>query len=223
VSGGRTAGGTGEWRLPGASLLLAGLALAVALVPHAATWLEYDRAAIAGGQAWRLLTGHWAHWSWGHVAWDLLAFVALGVACERLSPGRFLACVAGSALLVSLVVWWLLPGMERYRGLSGIDSALLVLLAVSVMQQETGSRWLVPGAWALVGFLAKVTYESVGGHALFVPDGDAAVVPLAHLAGAAIGLGVGLTARPISPSLSPAGGEGAVGGRCAASGTSDWG
>jgi rhomboid family GlyGly-CTERM serine protease len=201
VTGGRTGGGTGEWHLPGASLLLAGLALAVALVPEAATWLEYDRAAIAAGQTWRLLTGHWAHWSWSHVAWDLLAFVALGVACERLSPGRFLACVAGSGLLVSLAVWWLMPGMQRYRGLSGIDSALLVLLAVSIMQQEAGSRRLVPAAWALVGFLAKVTYESVGGHAIFVPDAEAAVVPLAHLAGAAIGLAVGLTARP-APALS---------------------
>jgi len=189
-------GGTGERHLPGAALLLAGLALAVALAPGAAMYLEYDRGAIAAGQAWRLLTAHWAHWSWSHLAWDLLAFAALGLACERLSRGRFLACVAASALLVSLVVWWLLPGMQRYRGLSGIDSALLVLLAVSVMQQEAGSRRLVPAAWALVGFLAKVTYESVGGHALFVPDGDAAVVPLAHLAGAGVGLALSLTVRP---------------------------
>src|SRR5262249_47102767 len=127
--------------------------------------------------------------------WDGLALLALGLAWERLSRGRFLACLAGSALAVSAAVWWLAPAMQRYRGLSGIDSALFVLLAVSLMQADAGSRRLGPAAWALVAFLAKVTYESATGHAIFVADDAASVVPGAHLAGAGVGPGLGLTVK----------------------------
>jgi rhomboid family GlyGly-CTERM serine protease len=175
---------------PGTSLALAGLAVLGFLVPGAEAWLEFDRTALAGGQLWRLLTGHWAHWSWEHLGWDVLAFAVLGGACERDSRGRFLACLGGSALAVSLAVWWGLPGMARYRGLSGVDSALFVLLAVSLMQRAGASRRLMVGAWALVGFLAKLAWEGATGGALFVGDG-VGPVPLAHLAGASVGFVVG--------------------------------
>jgi rhomboid family GlyGly-CTERM serine protease len=178
---------------PGAALALGGLAVAVFLVPGAAPGLEYDRAAIGAGQPWRLLTGHWTHWSGAHLAWDVLAFLVLGVACERRGRGRFLACLAMAAFTVSLATWCLRPDLGQYRGLSGLDSALFVLLAVSLMQHAVDSRELAAGAWALVAFLAKLGWEGATGGGLFVHglDPGLAAVPLAHLAGAAAGFVAG--------------------------------
>jgi rhomboid family GlyGly-CTERM serine protease len=180
-----------------AALALTAGAAAAFLVPGAARWLEYDRGAIAGGEVWRLVTGHFAHWSAEHLAWDVIAFVALGVLCERLSRARFLACAAGAAVTVSLALWWAMPGLDRYRGLSGLDSALFVLLAVSLLRQGDPRQGLA-GAWALVAFLGKVVWEGATGGALFVHDPGLTAVPLAHLAGALVGFAVGV------PRLRPA-------------------
>ena len=43
-------------RLPGVSLLLAGAAVCLQCSPAALEWLQYDRAAIAGGELWRIVT-----------------------------------------------------------------------------------------------------------------------------------------------------------------------
>jgi rhomboid family GlyGly-CTERM serine protease len=177
-----------------AALALGAGAVAAFLVPGAARWLEYDRAALAAGEVWRLLTGHLAHWSAAHLAWDVIAFVALGALCERLGRARFLACVGAAALAVSLAVWWAMPGLDRYRGLSGLDSALFVLLAVSLVR-DGDSRRLLAGAGGLAAFLVKLAWEGATGGALFVHDAGLAPVPLAHLAGALVGLAAGV-ARP---------------------------
>jgi rhomboid family GlyGly-CTERM serine protease len=173
------------------ALALSASAVAAFLVPGAARWLEYDRGAIAGGELWRLVTGHLAHWSAEHLAWDLIAFLALGVLCERESRARFLACAAGATVTVSLALWWAMPGLDRYRGLSGLDSALFVLLAVSLIRQGV-SRGVLAGAWALVALLGKLAWEGATGGALFVHDPGLAAVPLAHLAGALVGFAVGV-------------------------------
>jgi rhomboid family GlyGly-CTERM serine protease len=178
-------------RRAAAALALGAGAVAAFLIPGAARWLEYDRAAIAGGEVWRLLTAHFAHWSAEHLAWDVIAFLVLGVMCEREGRARFLACVGGAALAVSLAVWWAMPELDRYRGLSGLDSALLVLLAVSLMRHGD-TRRLLAGAWGLVAFLAKLVWEGATGGALFVHDPGLAAVPLAHLVGALVGFAAGV-------------------------------
>jgi len=177
------------------ALGLAAVAVALALVPGAGSRLEYDRAAIAGGEAWRLLTGHWVHWSGEHLFWDLLAFGVLGVLCERRGRARFLGCLAGATLAVSLGLDGLLPGMAHYRGLSGLDSALFVLLAVRLWRERAGAAGAWWAAGALAAFLGKVGYESLTGAAVFVHAGVTAV-PLAHLAGGAAGLVAALVGRP---------------------------
>ncbi len=135
----------GGRRLPGAALLLAGLALAVHLVPGADELLEYRREAIIAGQVWRILSGHWAHFTLNHLSWDLLAFLVLGSACEQFSRRRFVLAVFGSAITVAAVSWFLLPGMTAYRGLSGIGSALFGLLTVQLIRNAIRQGY-APGA-----------------------------------------------------------------------------
>lgn len=186
-------------RIPCASLLLSAAAAIVFFRPSLAAVLQYDRGAIAVGEWWRLVTGHWAHYGADHFFWDVLAFGVLGLACEQRSRLRFLVCVAASALAVSLSVWLWLPDMAVYRGLSGIDSALFALLFVEFWSEtvRSGKRNVVvfPGA-CLAVFLFKIVFELTTGTNLFVKTLEAGPVgvPLAHIAGAAVGFLVGLGA-----------------------------
>ena len=58
------------------------LALAVAALNLAGA-LQYDRGAIAAGQVWRIITGHFTHWSADHLSWDVAVFAVLGLLAER--------------------------------------------------------------------------------------------------------------------------------------------
>jgi len=205
-------------RIPCASLLLSLAAACIFACPSLAARLEYDRAAIAAGEIWRLFSGHWVHYGFDHFFWDVLAFGFLGAACERRSRPRFLVCVTASALAISLSVWFGMPGMNAYRGLSGIDSALLVLLFMELWSEAGRAgqpKQIVIPAACLMAFVCKVSYELATGDTIFVKSlGSGMVgVPLAHVAGAAVGFLVGLgtpgtrrllrTSLKTAPSLAP--------------------
>jgi rhomboid family GlyGly-CTERM serine protease len=190
------------WRgAPSASLLMGALAVAAFLVPWGGTLFEYDRRAIGGGEVWRLLSCHWTHFSLDVLAWDLLAFVCLGIACERRSRKGFFVCVAASALIIPCAVWVVMPGLVYYRGLSGIATALFGLLTVTLLRESIRNRdrWRTAciALFALL-FLLKIGYESASGSAVFAASQGEEVfpVPLAHVVGAAIG---GLTALIVRP------------------------
>jgi rhomboid family GlyGly-CTERM serine protease len=200
-------------RLPVASLLLVVFAVAVNVVPGVADWLQFDRHAVARGELWRLVTSHFVHWSGNHLFWDTLALGMLGGLCERDRVQPFLRCVAVSAVLIPLTLWFAAPQMAMYRGLSGIDSALFALLAVRIGRQSLSERdWLKLSVAAIVaaGFAAKVGFEFVTGATLFVDSAAAGMtpVPLAHVVGGLVGIGCGLQDRrstsprlPFSPGL----------------------
>lgn len=183
-------------RIPCASLFFVASAVVVSVWPGLGAHVQYDRAAIAAGELWRLVAGHWAHYSFDHFFWDVLAFAALGVACERRSRARFLGCVIASALAISASVWLMLPDMQTYRGLSGIDSALFALLTVTMWNDGRQSRRRGPQAVAmtcLMAFLLKTAFELVTGRNVFVHTVEPGLVgvPLAHIVGAFCGLVIG--------------------------------
>lgn len=186
---------------PLSSFPLFSIALGLAAVfagalPMAGELLQYDRAAIAGGEFWRVLTGHWTHWNAEHLLWDVMVFVALGIACESSGRRGYLLCVAAGAPVISLAVWTLLPQMQYYRGLSGLDAALYMLAGVTFVKEETPGR--PSGTFLLCMLLlaalgAKVGYEALYGKTIFVRDmGGSVPVPIAHLAGALVGTAVAL-------------------------------
>ncbi len=173
------------------ALLLGLPALLPLLRPGAARWLEYDRGRIAAGEAWRVVTCHWTHWTADHLLWDLGVFVLLAALCWRLGRARAAAALAAAALLIPLALWTLAPDLGRYRGLSGLDSALFVFLAVTLIRRERSAGRPATAALLaafLLGFAAKVAFEAATGGALFVDASDAFVpVPLAHLVGGVCG------------------------------------
>jgi rhomboid family GlyGly-CTERM serine protease len=187
--------------------LLAAVAGLAFWLPGASELLAYSRDAIAAGELWRLVTGHWVHWSLDLLIWDLGAFVLLGVLCEVRSPRRFLACTAGAAITIPVVMWLTLPQLEAYGGLSGIDSALFALLATDLLGRDLrgqrGARWI--GLALVLSFAAKIGFEALTGSAVFAElPGAIEPVPIAHLAGALLGVGVALLGRgPRSLPASP--------------------
>lgn len=173
------------------TLAIVAAAVLAGLFPGAAALLEYDRAAVAGGELWRLVTGHLTHLSREHLLWDVLTFAVLAAACERRGRARLVATLALSALAIPAALFVLEPGLGVYRGLSGLDMALAGLLGAT--EARKGSRWAVV---VLLALGAKLAYELATGGALFVALEGAETVPLAHAVGAGVGICVGLWRLP---------------------------
>jgi rhomboid family GlyGly-CTERM serine protease len=192
---------------PWASLLLALPAVLLYRLPELTAWATFDRAATAAGELWRPITGHWAHWSAEHLGWDLLVFAVGGGALElRGKRHAFLACTVLSVLLISAGVWVLRPELDEYRGLSGIDCALVTLVAVDLLRQSIRDRrrgLSLALAGLLVAYLGKVIFELATGQTLFVATGEGLFVPvpLAHVLGGAVGIAVGLTTPSSMPKV----------------------
>jgi rhomboid family GlyGly-CTERM serine protease len=161
------------------TLGLSVLAVAAHAAPGGAEALELSRVGLLDGELWRLATGHLAHWSLAHLAWDAATFAALGALCESRSRRDTVLVLALAAAAVAPLVLAARPALASYRGLSALDVALFVLLAARI-----GGRL---GAALVFLLLAKLLYEACTGAALFVdsPSGPVALVPEAHLAGAA--------------------------------------
>lgn len=178
--------------LPWLTLILVTGSLLVPALPGSAGALEYRREAVAAGELWRLATGHLAHWTPAQAGWSAAAFAVLGALCERRSRARFAACLGLAAVLIGAALWWPLAEVERYRGLSGLDSALFAGVAVMLVRsaRAAGDRLsaAVAGGLALA-FAAKTGVEWVTGGAFFAGElgPGVAPVPAAHVAGALAG------------------------------------
>ena len=189
--------------LPIRTLCLGAATVVVAALPGVSESLQLEAGLTAVLEPWRLLTGHFAHWSVDHLVWDLLVFVVLASVWEREAAAAWgesakepWLCVVVAALLISFAVLLVPTTPMPYRGLSGIDSALFVALALRFFgrARQAGRKGLALALAALLGlFVAKVGYEAATGLTLFVDSAAAGFqpVPLAHLVGGAVGCAFG--------------------------------
>jgi len=189
----RAAGWLGRWLDIPLTIGVSLFALGAAFAPRMGGWLEFNRSAVMAGEWWRILTGHFVHWNLDHLMWDLLVFVVLSAMCERRNQMRFVVTLSAAAVLISAATWWLLPDVASYRGLSGLDTAIFALLAVSNLQECWQRRqWLgvavVSGL--VVALAAKIGFEAVTGGTWFVDAsrGGFRPVPLAHVVGGLCGV-----------------------------------
>jgi rhomboid family GlyGly-CTERM serine protease len=175
------------------TLVVTLLAVVVACVPGLAETLQFERTRIEAGQLWRLATGHLTHWNFEHLQWDLLMFMVLGTICELRNSRQMRWCLAIAAASVSALVFVAFPSVVTYRGLSGIDTALFTMLALSLLKdaRRDHNKFLATTTAALlIGFIAKTSYEAVTGHAFFVNQ-DAAGFSLLvwdHVVAGAVGI-----------------------------------
>lgn len=184
LAGRRAAG----WAVPAAA---AGAALLAGLPGEAArSLLRYDRSDIAGGELWRLLSGHFVHLDWPHLLLNVAGLALVWVLVGRaFRPLQWTVVLLASIAVIDAGFWWLLPGLEWYVGLSGVLHGLFAAGLV-------GNAFRHPVESALLGLalFAKLAWEQVGGS---LPGTSAfvagTVVTEAHLYGAVGGLLAGAT------------------------------
>lgn len=142
--------------------------------------LVFDRQAILQGEIWRLVTGHWVHSDVEHLAWNLMAFGLLGYMIET-CYGHFklYAALIAGMFSVTVCVWFFVPDLDFYCGLSGVLNTLLFVLLIE--------GWLTSRSCIFplvaVGASVKIAFELFQ-HSAILTQTLWPSVPEAHLAGA---------------------------------------
>ena len=171
---------------PWATLVIASLA-GLALAFHSVSaWFIYDRALIFRGELWRAWSGHVTHFGASHFIWNLAVFVPAGCWLERLWPTLTRWFYAVCPLIISAALLVLDPSLDRYAGLSGMATGMLVLLAaLQLGRRREEPVWFWLSVLALV--TAKIGIELFTGAPIFVSGFvDVRTVPLAHIFGVVV-------------------------------------
>jgi len=171
----------GKWGLA----LLGCLALLAALAcfgPAGILALRYERAAIAHGEWWRLVTGHWVHLGARHLLADAAGLVLLWMLYAReLSPRAWLLVLACTTAAIDAGLWWGEPSLQWYVGISGLlHGAWAAGAAVGAFRRPM-QGWIMLAALAI-----KLGLEQRTGASLLVSGFP--VVTMAHVYGAVGGL-----------------------------------
>ena len=137
--------------------------------------LRYDRAAIAAGQWWRLLTAHAVHLDLHHLVLNELGLILVWSLFARdYDAVEWCVIVLSGALAISSGLWWLSPHVAWYVGASGVLHTAMAAGTVRHLAERTWDRWILLG-----GLCVKLALERGSAAPLIVVD--------AHLYGAACG------------------------------------
>lgn len=173
-------------RMPWRALGLVSSALIAQWSPDAAELLVYDRAGVAGGELWRIITGHLVHFSDAHLLNNLAVLVPAVWLVETRYRGDAGLLFVGAASVIGIALLVGEPRLLRFGGASGISLAFLVYACLRGLHEDHRWRTVCMVLLAIVG--AKFAAESAGWHFRdwqasegFVP------VMLSHFVGAATG------------------------------------
>jgi rhomboid family GlyGly-CTERM serine protease len=172
------------------------IACAVLLLPELGgdagrALLRYDRAGLAAGQGWRLLTAHVVHLGLEHAALNSLGLVLMWALFARDYRPRQWALILLSALTAIDAGLWLRDStVVWYVGSSGVLHGVMAAGTLAHLRRRDLDGWL------LAAFLiSKVAYEQHMG-ALPFADSGAGVIVDAHLFGALGGLAIATVMKP---------------------------
>ena len=140
--------------------------------------LSFDRAALAEGQWWRLLTAHFVHLDAEHAVLNGLGVVLMWALFARdYSPWRWAAIYCGSALAVSVGLWFGNPELQWYVGASGALHGVMTAGTLAHLRRRDLDGWILA-----VFIVVKLAYEQFAGALPFAGSPDTIVE--AHLYGA---------------------------------------
>jgi len=170
--------------LPWRSLLLGSGAVAAYLILGAApeAWV-FDRVAIAQGDWWRLITGHWVHSDLTHAVWDITALLLFGALFEARLQWRLPLTLLVATVGVDVWLWWGDPALRYYCGLSGILNGLLIVGLLHLWRDLRHPLILLTAVAAAL----KIIVEIHVGQALLTRTAWPSV-PTVHAAGFLCGL-----------------------------------
>ncbi|HTV80157.1 MAG TPA: rhombosortase [Steroidobacteraceae bacterium] len=176
-------------------LLLLSVCAALLLIqaggPAAGLLLRYDRAGLAAGQWWRLLTGHVIHLGYEHAVLDICGLVLMWALFARDYSARAWLFIIGLSMLgIDAGLWLLSSTTQWYVGSSGVLHGVLAAGICAHLRRGEPDGW--PLALLLIG---KLVYEQSLG-ALPLTAGGPVIVD-AHLYGAAAGACAALLLRSL--------------------------
>lgn len=158
---------------------------------HGRILLRYDRAALAGGEAWRLLTAHLVHLDLRHALLNGCGLGLMWALFARDYTGRqWLLVVLGAVFAIDAGLWLLDSTVQWYVGSSGALHGIMAAGALAHLRRGE------PEGWILAGFLAaKLAWEHWVGP---LPLAGGAVVVDAHLYGVIGGAAVAAFLKPVA-------------------------
>ena len=174
--------------VPFRTLLLCGVAAAVYCLPLAQSALVYNRAAVADGEFWRLVTGNLVHLSMPHFLIDVTALLVAGALIEMHRYRHFAMLCLVSGALIGVTLYVAMPEIVVFGGLSGVVTAAVTYLCLHGVRQEGAWKWLC--LLVLAGLVAKLGVEMAFGFSLTVGAGTQTFVPVpvSHAVGAVTAL-----------------------------------
>lgn len=169
--------------------ITAGLVAAALLaqwLPGAIDVFAYDRGAVGRGELWRIVTGHFVHYSAAHLGNSLLALVPAAWLVEVRRRSDVLPIVLGAALAIGVTLFLGEPAIVEYRGASGIGLAFLAYAGLCGLHDER--RWRLVCQVLLAVLVAKLIAEGAGWQ-LRNWQTEARFVPVlsSHVVGAMVG------------------------------------
>lgn len=86
---------------------------------------------------WRVITGHWIHFSWQHLMLNGLGLIlCIAIARPTWSIGRWVVYNILLAIGISMLFTWLNPELDWYVGYSGVLFGLFLLAAIELFKTE---------------------------------------------------------------------------------------
>jgi len=155
------------------------------VMPGAVELLRFQHDALATGEIWRLVTGHWVHLNMMHLVLNAAgaALIALLFA-EELMPIDWLAAVTFMALFSSGALLLRNPNVEWYVGLSGVLHGLMLTGALLLWHSHKTLATLI-----CIVVIAKLAHEQwAGGEPATAKLINGTIVVDAHLYGAIAGV-----------------------------------
>jgi rhomboid family GlyGly-CTERM serine protease len=168
---------------------------AVLLLPELAgeagrAWLRYDRAGLAAGQWWRLLTAHVVHLDLEHAALNSLGLVLMWALFARdYRPGQWVLILLTAIAAIDAGLWLRDSTVAWYVGSSGALHGVMAAGTLAHLRRRDLDGWLL-AAFIVV----KLGFEQRAG-ALPFSDSGAGVVVDAHLYGSLGGLAAALALK----------------------------
>jgi rhomboid family GlyGly-CTERM serine protease len=149
--------------------------------------LRYDRAGLAAGQWWRLLTAHVVHLDLEHAALNSLGLVLMWALFARdYKPGQWALILLSAITAIDAGLWLRDSTVVWYVGSSGVLHGVMAAGTLAHLRRRDLDGWLL-AAFIIV----KVSYEQHTG-ALPFADSGAGVIVDAHLFGALGGLALAI-------------------------------
>lgn len=170
--------------LPIISIFIIAISLVAYIFDAVSSILIYERDAILDGEYWRVLSGHFVHFTGLHLSFNIIVFGVTGwIIEERGYPGySLLIFLMAFTIGISLMI--LKPDMQFYGGLSGIAHGSLVYLALFGLKESylwNRMSWLI-----LIFVPIKMGTEMFVGSSLAYSTETFVPVALSHLIGVVV-------------------------------------